>query len=65
MSRREDIKRKRKLLADLRAGKKKASPKKKAAKKKEVEIDADVNKDGKVDEKDIEAVKKKIKKKKD
>ena len=61
MSRKIEIDRKKKLLAELKAGKK--SVKKVAKKKKEVKIDADVNKDGVVDEKDVEAVKKKIKKK--
>ena len=66
MSRKSEIERKKKLLADLRAGKKapKKVEKKKEPKKKEKEMDLDVNDDGVVDEKDVEAVKKKIVKKK-
>ena len=64
MSKKEEIKRKKELLADLKAGKVIKKAVKKAKKKKEIKIDADVNKDGVVDEKDIEEVKKKIVKKK-
>jgi len=68
MSRRKEIERKRKIMVELRSGKK-------VEVKKEVKVvDADVNKDGVVDEKDLSIVhkafakekkKKKIVKKKD
>ena len=55
MLRRDEIDRKKKMLEDLKAEKKK--DKKESNKL----MPEDVNHDGKVDEKDIEAVKKKIK----
>ena len=58
MSRRKEIDRKRKLFEDLMAGKK---PAKKAKSKKKMDA-ADVNKDGKVDEKDVSIVKEAAKK---
>ncbi|NVM33949.1 MAG: hypothetical protein HWN81_00035 [Candidatus Lokiarchaeota archaeon] len=58
MGRKDNIKRLKELTEKL-AKKKKV---KKSVKKKKV--DADINKDGKVDEKDIEIVKKQAKKKK-
>ena len=64
MSRKSEIERKKKLLAEIMAGKS-ADVKEKAVKKEEKQVDADVNKDGVVDEKDVQEVKKKIKKKKD
>ncbi len=63
MSKRDEIKRKKELLKELMSGKKVKV--KKIKKKKEKKIDADVNHDGVVDEKDIKEVKKKMKKKKD
>ena len=63
MSRRDEIKRKKEILASILKGETKSAPKKKT-KKKKIEK-ADVNGDGKVDEKDVEEVKKRIVKKKD
>lgn len=60
MSRRDEIKRKKKLLADLLSSKK---VEKKEAKKVEVK-DADINGDGKVDEKDLSLVHKEYQKEK-
>jgi hypothetical protein len=64
MSRREEIKRKRAMMTEWMKGKKVESKKKKKASKKKKEIDADVNDDGKIDEKDVEEVRKRIVKKK-
>ena len=64
MKRRDNIKRMKALMDELRKGKKKPSKKKESKKKKEEKkskVDADVNKDGKVDEKDLSIVKKIVK----
>lgn len=59
MKRRDNIERMKRLMDELLKGKK---PAKKAKAKKEKKIEADVNKDGKVDEKDLDLVSKAIKK---